>query len=386
MCDKKKRWEHQRKLKALFESDNLIEKQKDIKSYLIYGISKIPRKKIGIVIPNYNRWQLFEKAFESVIYQTVNQDLFNIIIVDDSRDDYEKEKTLEIIKKYKKKNVWYFQNEKQMGLFGNMNRGVLLSNSEWVCFLHNDDILYSDAVERAIKAIKYISDDNTMSIYPTHDFIAEDGRITKTNYIEIKRPFYRWLVSQEHNRVKKREMNKLCYGDEERCVAPSCGAMFRTEALIAYGGYAEGYGAGDLFLLYGLSKNYKCYVINEAWGAFRWAENESLNKETIAAYIEERQLILDYFQKYYQKNLLQYIDIKVQYLTFYYGVIKRLLGTDDDKEIEQFLKKYAPQYRNYPHGIFLKYLQRIRAYMIDKYIILYNIIHSERIPYERRVT
>lgn len=380
-----KRWNHHRKLKDLFASDDLIKKQKNIDSILIWGRREIPHRKICIVIPNYNRHDLFREALKSAVKQTVGIDCYNIVVADDSRDENEKQKALKIVEELDQGNIWYYRNEKQLGLFGNMNRGVVLSNSEWICFLHNDDILYSDAVERALKALEEIADENTASIYPVHDFIGSDGNILRTNEVRVTRPVYRWLMNEEHKKVKKREMAKLCLGDEERCVAPTCGAIFHKKHFISYGGYGEGYGAGDLLLLYGLCMKYNCYVINEAWGAFRWAENESLNKETISAYIEERRLIMDYFNRHYKKNIIQAIDLKIQYMSFYFGVIKKLLGTEDDIEVKKFLTKYLPMFLDESTSSFRSRIQKIRAFLIDKYLLLYNIKHSFKLPYKRRI-
>lgn len=378
------KWNHHRDLKNLFESDNLIGRQKGIQSCLVFGNKELPKREICIIIPNYNRHALFRKALETAVKQSVGFEHYNILVVDDSQDEIERKMVLKAVEELAKDNIQYYQNESQLGLFGNMNRGAVLANSEWICFLHNDDILYEDAIERALMAIDKIADENTASIYPTHDFIRENGKISKTNAIQIKRPIYRWLITLEHKRIKRRELKKLCFGDEEHCVAPSCGAMFRKNIFLEYGGYGEGYGAGDLFLLYGLSVNHDCYIINEAWGAFRWEDNESLNEETIAAYIEERYLIMEYFKRYADKNLWQTIDLKIQYKIFYYAVIKNQLEGMSEEEIKIFIEKYLPQDIHYHVNGCYRYIQRARAFLVDKYIMTYNIRHSKKLPYKMR--
>ena len=45
-------------------------------------------------------------------------------------------------------NIKYYQNEKNIGLFGNWNRCVELSTSKWVAMLHSDDEILDDYFEK----------------------------------------------------------------------------------------------------------------------------------------------------------------------------------------------------------------------------------------------
>ena len=72
-------------------------------------------------------------------------------------------------------------------------------------------------------------------------------------------------------------------------------------------------------------------------------------------------------------------------MSFYFGVIKKLLGTEDDIEVKKFLTKYLPMFLDESTSSFRSRIQKIRAFLIDKYLLLYNIKHSFKLPYKRRI-
>ena len=93
-----------------------------------------------------------EKHIEQTIQSIINQSYDNIeyIIIDGGSTD----RTLEIIRKYEN-DIVYWCNEKDYGIYDAMNKGVFLSNGEYLCFLNSDDFFYSNkSVKHVIPAMK----------------------------------------------------------------------------------------------------------------------------------------------------------------------------------------------------------------------------------------
>ena len=104
---------------------------------------------VSICIPTYNGQQFLELCLNSAIRQTYRN--IEIIIVDDCSTDT----TREITKSYAVKDprIQLYKNEKNLGLVGNWNKCIKLSNGEWIKFLFQDDYLSLDCIEIMIGAL-----------------------------------------------------------------------------------------------------------------------------------------------------------------------------------------------------------------------------------------
>jgi glycosyltransferase involved in cell wall biosynthesis len=98
---------------------------------------------LTIAIPCYERKEFILEALESALNQTVK---CKIIVVDNcSSHNYFEKICLE-------KRVTYYRNEKNIGLFPNINRCYELADTEYVKILDDDDILLPTYVESFLKA------------------------------------------------------------------------------------------------------------------------------------------------------------------------------------------------------------------------------------------
>lgn len=98
---------------------------------------------LTIAMPCYERKEYFSEALESALNQTVK---CKIIVVDNcSSHDYFKTVCEE-------KGVTYYKNEKNIGLYPNINRCFELAETEYVKILDDDDILSPTYVESFLKA------------------------------------------------------------------------------------------------------------------------------------------------------------------------------------------------------------------------------------------
>jgi glycosyltransferase involved in cell wall biosynthesis len=92
--------------------------------------------KISIIIPMYNVAQYLEKCIGSVYNQGLNEDEFEVILVDDESPD----NSLEVAKNLtqKRSNVKIIS-QRNKGLGGARNTGILNATGDYLLFLDSDD-------------------------------------------------------------------------------------------------------------------------------------------------------------------------------------------------------------------------------------------------------
>jgi len=99
--------------------------------------------KVSVCIPVYNREDYISEAIDSVLRQSYTN--FELLITDNCSTD----KTAEIVKEYASSDsrIVYHRNERNLGVVGNMNRGLILARGKYIKFLFSDDLLAPECVE-----------------------------------------------------------------------------------------------------------------------------------------------------------------------------------------------------------------------------------------------
>lgn len=121
---------------------------------------------LSIVIPTYNNLYLFQKAFNSVVGQTLLPR--EIIVTDDSTSD----EIENWIKEQNNSIVRYYHNNPSLGAVKNWNRGLELCTCDWIIVLHHDEELFPH---------KHI--EGLMNYMNENDVIISDIRIRSNNNI-----------------------------------------------------------------------------------------------------------------------------------------------------------------------------------------------------------
>lgn len=101
---------------------------------------------ITVCIPTYNRSVMLLEAIESVQKQTIKE--IKILILDNcSSDD-----TAEVVTNLSKTDsrVVYYRNEINLGQFGNISKGIELTETKYWSLLMDDDIWSEDFLEHAL--------------------------------------------------------------------------------------------------------------------------------------------------------------------------------------------------------------------------------------------
>jgi glycosyltransferase involved in cell wall biosynthesis len=106
---------------------------------------QIPR--VSICIPAYNHARFLGRALESALAQT-ETDVEVIVIDDCSTDD-----TLAIAAAYGDPRLRVEKNERRLGELGNVHRFFKIARGKYIKFLHDDDVLYPEAVGRLADAL-----------------------------------------------------------------------------------------------------------------------------------------------------------------------------------------------------------------------------------------
>ena len=130
--------------------------------------------KISIIIPVYNAEKTLQKAVDSLFSQNWNGDFekdIEIILIDDNSSD----NSLKIIEKLYEKhdNINYHSFKDNSGFGGRgRNKGLEMSQGEYVIFMDNDDIYLQDSIQTLYDSILETKSDIIFANYET-DFLAK---------------------------------------------------------------------------------------------------------------------------------------------------------------------------------------------------------------------
>ncbi len=115
---------------------------------------------VSVVVTTYKRPQLLKFALESIMRQKFHD--YEIIVVDNECADIALETdTQSLIKEMDNPQIVYYRNLDPMN--GRMDRGASLAKGEWICFLHDDDLLAANHLETMTSIVKNHPEINFLS-------------------------------------------------------------------------------------------------------------------------------------------------------------------------------------------------------------------------------
>ena len=288
-----------------------IEKYKEIESELVFGRYSEEVPKVSIVIPTYNRDHLLKEALASAL----NQDIFEpyeIIVVEDSPEKNSKiEKLIEEINSPK---IMLYKNKKNLGLFGNWNRCLELARTEWVCMLHDDDILFPNYISTISRTIK--------------ENKAADFIFYKPLVIDLREKSLDEVYIEPQKSIEKKKVLSQFFmrGDELTGIVGIC--FKRSIALKIDGFQEEMYPSSDWEFFYKYSKEGEIYKYeNYPIALYRFGENESLKPKTIEGFV--------YKDFEIKKYIIEDLDFK------YKSVVKSYLKVMTLKHIDTLERKHS---------------------------------------------
>lgn len=106
---------------------------------------------VSIIIPTYKQTDAFKRAVNSALNQSYEN--VEIIIIDDNSDIAIKANNQEFLNSLNNFKVKYFQNECNIGSSASRNKGISLSNGQYITFLDDDDEYLPNKVLNQLNAM-----------------------------------------------------------------------------------------------------------------------------------------------------------------------------------------------------------------------------------------
>ena len=154
------------------------------------------------IITNYNYSKYLHRCLRSCFNQSLNRELYEVILVDDNSTD----NSLEVAQSFKnEKNFHLIKNEKNLGVAGSANQGILKSKANFVVRVDSDDYVSNDFLRFLI----FYLEDNKSAFCVSCDY---------------------HYVDDDGNKFKRLKYDEL---------PVSCGVMYRKNKLINLGMYNE---------------------------------------------------------------------------------------------------------------------------------------------------
>lgn len=128
---------------------------------------KKKEKLVSIIVPVYNAEKFIDDTIKSILQQTYNN--YELILV----NDCSKDKTLEILKEYSKKDkrIKVIENKKNLGVALTRNNGIKEAKGEYICFIDADDKWDKDKLE---KQAKFMENHKCAFSYTSYQFCDEN--------------------------------------------------------------------------------------------------------------------------------------------------------------------------------------------------------------------
>lgn len=125
--------------------------------------------KVSILMASCNGEKYIRQSLDSIINQTFSD--FELIVINDASSD----KTLEILKKYAKKDsrIYFYSNEKNEGLTVSLNIALkyISPDSQLICRMDDDDICMPNRLEIQIK---YFQQHKDAGVVGSNAFIIDN--------------------------------------------------------------------------------------------------------------------------------------------------------------------------------------------------------------------
>lgn len=276
-----------------------------VKTTLKYGdINAVKHPWLTVLIPTFQRIDLLEEAIDSVLTQYHCDFSWDIVVLDNEDDDGKQNETEKLIRKIDSKRILYYRNSEHIRPGDNFNRAMEIARGSWVCFLHDDDLLISNALQKMGRLITIFSQKPGKPLgaisakYHQFNYNKETRTcsidIFQTNQYYCNMPLYYGLYRLTHSNLW---FTANIGGD-----VPSNGTVFNRKAALENGGFIEDFGiSGDLILYYRMERKYSVYSTVQPMGLYRWGNNTMAKPESTNRVIKDA---IDFREYVYSRNIL----------------------------------------------------------------------------------
>lgn len=138
------------------------------KTSTCHGQAAMQHPLVSVVMPAYNAEKYIGDAIRSVQSQTYTN--WVLLVIDDCSTDH----TVDVVQAFVNTDdrIRLFRNTRNLGAAKTRNRGLELSEGEWVALLDSDDIWHSDKLE---KQLAVALNSGSEIIYCSYSLISSDG-------------------------------------------------------------------------------------------------------------------------------------------------------------------------------------------------------------------
>lgn len=269
---------------------------------------------VSIIIPTFNREIFIQKAIDSVLSQSYRD--FELFVIDDGSRD----RTPEIISKYKRKIFYVYI--KNSGVSKARNTGIRLSRGKYISFLDSDDYWKPEKLEKQI---------DFMENHP-EIFISQTGEI--------------WI--RNGKRVNPKKKHEKRSGDIfkkslELCAVTPSSVMIRKELFETIGFFDESFPVcEDYDLWLRVTCRYNVGLISDKLVVKYGGHNDQLSKSTWgfdAFRIKAIEKLLSNTSLSTKKRQLAVESLKIKCIILEKGFRKR--GKKENADYYRFLyRKY----------------------------------------------
>ena len=167
------------------------------------------KKKVDIILPNYNSSKFLKETIKSILNQTYKQ--WKLIIVDDFSD----KKTREILNKISNKKIKIFKLNKNYGAGFCRNFAIKKSNSPYLAFIDSDDIWKKNKLKNQIN---FMEKNNFLFTYTNYETFGDKIKKVlnprKLNYFNFIR---NTSIATSTMMVKRKIVGKIRFTNTEIC-------------------------------------------------------------------------------------------------------------------------------------------------------------------------
>ena len=256
-------------MEDLFEYKDCFTPLNSVESIPIF-VNSILGCKYTIAIPTYNRAHDLKQALDSAIEQDFQGD-YNILVVDNNPERNDETETLMLAYRNNKK-ISYYKNCCNVGMIDNWNKLFMLSETEFVIMLHDDDMIFAN----------YLSEMD--SIVNKRNKIAAVNvgkKLWDGNTLPCSKELLSGYPIKAYRYSKYSNFAYFHFG------APS-GCLFQKSAVVKEGGFDKsGYPSSDYILIQKLSlAGYDVFQTKEEYMLYRVGTNTTAKPETAIAWLE----------------------------------------------------------------------------------------------------
>lgn len=279
------------------------------------------KPKISIIIPTYKRGGLLKEAIDSAMHQ-IGYENYDILVVDNDPERYCD--TEKLLMSYNCSRLNYYKNTENIGMFGNWNRCIELARGDWVCMLHDDDMLEESYLQDLFKVIK--NKPNAGLIACRLKILSQNQNDQNTIIIRLKRLVRIQMDNTVGNLTKISRIDYL-YGFK----SPVVGSCFKKELALKIGGFNASYfPSADYFFIANFQHKFNnVYFLRKKNYIYRIFDNESLNINTSRQFFIIDYHFINYLIKInkYKFHVFLYF-LNKQYVIIRLGTQKKIYNND----------------------------------------------------------